>query len=118
MASWRGLFPGLLLLSCGPRPLSTESGCAGWQVRIAAADHTCSMAASPYAPSRPLGYYTGDPLPVLTAYVTFDDGPTDWTTDFLDLLAARQVRATFFVNARNTKKGGLDGAYRGADGAQ
>jgi peptidoglycan/xylan/chitin deacetylase (PgdA/CDA1 family) len=29
--------------------------------------------------------------------LTFDDGPTEWTEEILDVLRARQVRATFFV---------------------
>jgi cellulose synthase/poly-beta-1,6-N-acetylglucosamine synthase-like glycosyltransferase/peptidoglycan/xylan/chitin deacetylase (PgdA/CDA1 family) len=29
--------------------------------------------------------------------LTFDDGPTEWTEEILDILRARQVRATFFV---------------------
>jgi cellulose synthase/poly-beta-1,6-N-acetylglucosamine synthase-like glycosyltransferase/peptidoglycan/xylan/chitin deacetylase (PgdA/CDA1 family) len=29
--------------------------------------------------------------------LTFDDGPTQWTEEILDILRARQVRATFFV---------------------
>jgi cellulose synthase/poly-beta-1,6-N-acetylglucosamine synthase-like glycosyltransferase/peptidoglycan/xylan/chitin deacetylase (PgdA/CDA1 family) len=29
--------------------------------------------------------------------LTFDDGPTEWTEDILDILRARRVRATFFV---------------------
>ncbi|HET9648489.1 MAG TPA: bifunctional polysaccharide deacetylase/glycosyltransferase family 2 protein [Microlunatus sp.] len=29
--------------------------------------------------------------------LTFDDGPTQWTSDILDVLAARHVPATFFV---------------------
>ena len=29
--------------------------------------------------------------------LTFDDGPSEWTEQILDLLRARQVRASFFV---------------------
>ena len=29
--------------------------------------------------------------------LTFDDGPTEWTEEILDILRARRVRATFFV---------------------
>lgn len=46
------------------------------------------------------------------AYLTFDDGPSDWTAEFLDILASEDVLATFFVNARGIKgKTGLDGTY-------
>jgi peptidoglycan/xylan/chitin deacetylase (PgdA/CDA1 family) len=51
-------------------------------------------------------------LPDHVAYLTFDDGPSEWTLDFLAILAQKQVRATFFVNARNLKgAAGLDGTY-------
>lgn len=48
----------------------------------------------------PPGYYSGDELPAGTAYITFDDGPADWTGDILDTLKRENVRATFFVCAR------------------
>jgi peptidoglycan/xylan/chitin deacetylase (PgdA/CDA1 family) len=71
--------------------------------------------ASAFAPPRPLGvgYPDGnDLLPAKTAYLTFDDGPSDWTPDFLDVLKSKSVRATFFVNAKNFKgSAGLDGTY-------
>ncbi|TGL64707.1 polysaccharide deacetylase family protein [Leptospira sarikeiensis] len=50
-------------------------------------------------PDTPIGYYEGDPLPPKTAYLTFDDGPSDWTSDVLDVLKKENVRATFFVCA-------------------
>jgi peptidoglycan/xylan/chitin deacetylase (PgdA/CDA1 family) len=46
------------------------------------------------------------------AYLTFDDGPSDWTAEFLDILKDQRVKATFFINARGIKgKAGLDGTY-------
>jgi peptidoglycan/xylan/chitin deacetylase (PgdA/CDA1 family) len=66
-------------------------------------------------PARPLGvgYPDGaDPLPAHVAYLTFDDGPSDWTNDFLDMLKARGVAATFFVTAKQLKgPAGLNGTY-------
>ena len=51
------------------------------------------------------------------AYLTFDDGPSDWTASILDTLANRGVRATFFVNARGLKgPRGLDGSYTSGAG--
>ncbi len=44
-----------------------------------------------------LGYYEGDPLPNKVVYLTFDDGPSDWTADVLDVLKKENVKATFFV---------------------
>ena len=73
---------------------------------------------SGYSVSRPLGFYDGDPVPAHMAYLTFDDGPTDWTTDFLDILLAKNVHVTFFVNAKNTKPQGLDGYYIDAHGSR
>jgi len=40
----------------------------------------------------------GAPSPL---FLTFDDGPLDWTAAILDELAAKQQKATFFVIGRN-----------------
>jgi peptidoglycan/xylan/chitin deacetylase (PgdA/CDA1 family) len=48
---------------------------------------------------RPRGYYSGDPLPPRTVYLSFDDGPWDFTSDILDVLAEEGVHATFFLNS-------------------
>jgi peptidoglycan/xylan/chitin deacetylase (PgdA/CDA1 family) len=47
----------------------------------------------------PQGYYTGDPIPLRTVYLTFDDGPSDFTAQILDILKEEGVRATFFLNS-------------------
>jgi peptidoglycan/xylan/chitin deacetylase (PgdA/CDA1 family) len=47
----------------------------------------------------PQGYYTGDPIPPRTVYLTFDDGPGDFTAQILDILKEENVRATFFLNS-------------------
>jgi len=47
----------------------------------------------------PQGYYTGDPVPLHTIYLTFDDGPSDFTAQILDILKEEKVRATFFLNS-------------------
>ena len=47
----------------------------------------------------PQGYYPGDPLPPHTVYLTFDDGPCDFTGQVLDILKEENVRATFFMNS-------------------
>jgi len=67
---------------------------------------------------RPLGVgykdrRSNDPtLPDHVAYLTFDDGPSEWTRTCLAALSAHDARATFFVNARNFKGAlGLDGTY-------
>lgn len=67
---------------------------------------------------RPLGVgYPGvagpvNALPPLVAYLTFDDGPSEWTHTFLDILAEKAVPATFFVTAKQLKgDDGLDGTY-------
>ncbi len=53
----------------------------------------------------PKGYYNGDLLPEKTAYLTFDDGPSEWTEGILDILKQEGVRATFFISAYwNNKK--------------
>lgn len=37
-------------------------------------------------------------------YLTFDDGPSDHTDEILDILKKNQVKATFFVVGKKTKK--------------
>lgn len=51
------------------------------------------------------GYYPYDELPANTAYLTFDDGPSDWTESILDTLDKENVRATFFLCGRFNMKG-------------
>ncbi len=74
-----------------------------------------------FGPARPLGVGypdRSDLIPPHTAYLTFDDGPSDWTGQFLDVLAAKGVPATFFINAKNFKgAAGLDASYIDASGA-
>jgi len=57
----------------------------------------------------PKGYYNGDSLPEKTAYLTFDDGPAEWTDNILDTLKKEDIKATFFVCAywNNRKMIGL-----------
>lgn len=43
------------------------------------------------------GYYESDPTPHKMAYLTFDDGPSDWTAGILDILKKENIPATFFV---------------------
>lgn len=45
------------------------------------------------------GYFDKDPIPDKTAYLTFDDGPNEWTEEILDILKAENVKATFFICA-------------------
>jgi peptidoglycan-N-acetylglucosamine deacetylase len=75
---------------------------------------------SQHTPTRPLGvgYQEGDnPIPPRTAYLTFDDGPSEWTHQFLDILAEKGVKATFFVTAKQLKgDAGLDGTYQDVSG--
>ena len=70
---------------------------------------------STHTPLRPLGvgYQQGtEPIPEKTAYLTFDDGPSEWTNDFLDILQDKGVKATFFVTAKQLKGDeGLEGTY-------
>jgi peptidoglycan/xylan/chitin deacetylase (PgdA/CDA1 family) len=54
----------------------------------------------------PLGYYNHDPLPDYTVYLTFDDGPSDWTSKILDILKEKGVHATFFVTSSDEKLAG------------
>jgi peptidoglycan/xylan/chitin deacetylase (PgdA/CDA1 family)/chaperonin cofactor prefoldin len=62
---------------------------------------TPALPATPTRDSRywPQGYYPGDPLPPRTVYLTFDDGPSDFTIQILDILKEEGVHATFFMNS-------------------
>ena len=51
------------------------------------------------------GYYFYDELPEYTVFLTFDDGPSDWTPGILDTLAKENVKATFFICGRFNMKG-------------
>ncbi|MGQ0504749.1 MAG: polysaccharide deacetylase family protein [Myxococcaceae bacterium] len=63
-------------------------------------------------PDRPLGVYYADTLPTNVAYLSFDDGPSEWTEGFLAILAEKTVRATFFVNGIGVKgPAGVMGSY-------
>jgi peptidoglycan-N-acetylglucosamine deacetylase len=75
-----------------------------------------------YSPVRPLGvgYDEGAPdlLPPGVAYLTFDDGPSEWTNDFLDILRDKGVKSTFFITAKQLKgERGLDESYVDERGA-
>lgn len=80
----------------------------------------CSGQPAEFAPSRPLGFGFPDGqdlLPARVAYLTFDDGPSDWTGEVLDTLKQQSVHATFFVVANNLHgAAGLNGAYLDAGG--
>lgn len=49
------------------------------------------------SPAYPPGFYEDDPLPDKTAYLTFDDGPSEWTDSILDVLRKEKIKATFFI---------------------
>ncbi len=75
-----------------------------------------------FDPVRPMGVgYPGaiNALPPHVAYLTFDDGPSEWTETFLDILRDKGVKATFFVTAKQLKgPEGLDGTYVDAGGRE
>lgn len=48
-------------------------------------------------------------------FLTFDDGPTDATIRVLDVLAANQVKATFFVNGIHLDSGSRENEGRAAE---
>jgi peptidoglycan/xylan/chitin deacetylase (PgdA/CDA1 family) len=50
------------------------------------------------------------------ALLTFDDGPSDWTHGFLDILADENVHATFFINAHLHPQRELDDSYMDSAG--
>lgn len=82
-----------------------------------ACDHAAAESWAAWSDEEPPGlcYALSDRCPGLedhVAYLTFDDGPIDWTPAILDTLAAQGVQATFFVNAHGAKgKRGLEGSF-------
>jgi peptidoglycan-N-acetylglucosamine deacetylase len=70
--------------------------------------------------ARPPGVGYDDDLEAIpdhVAYLTFDDGPSQWTTDFLDVLKKYGVHATFFLNAtRVISDDGVEGDYNDENG--
>ena len=37
--------------------------------------------------------------PNKTVYLIFDDGPTEWTNEILDILKSKNIKATWFMNS-------------------
>ncbi len=54
-------------------------------------------AADTVSSAYPPGYYEDDPLPDKTVYLTFDDGPSEWTDEILNILKKENVKGTFFL---------------------
>ncbi|PID21326.1 polysaccharide deacetylase [Sporosarcina sp. P3] len=52
--------------------------------------------------------------PEKVVYVTFDDGPSKWTEQFLDILDAHDAKATFFMQGNNLKKEHLQASVKRA----
>ncbi|MFD3261374.1 polysaccharide deacetylase family protein [Paenibacillus lentus] len=66
---------------------------------VAAADRKVTPAPSPKSTS---GSNTKEPNKVV--YLTFDDGPSKWTDDVLDILKNADVPATFFLLGEQAKR--------------
>ena len=114
---------------CGPARARTDPGATAATEPLGfAADAGSSCEGdggrSEFSPSTPIGvgYPTHEPFPpspiaAHVAYLTFDDGPSEWTDAFLDILASRGIHATFFVTSEQFKgPAGLEGTYVDADG--
>lgn len=56
--------------------------------------------------NRPTTIVEGKP-PGKTVYLTFDDGPSEWTGKFLDVLQEHDVKATFFMQGRQLQRKSL-----------
>ncbi|PIC63792.1 peptidoglycan-N-acetylglucosamine deacetylase [Sporosarcina sp. P13] len=57
---------------------------------------------------------TEENIPKKVVYLTFDDGPSKLTEQFLDVLQAHRVKATFFMQGSNLKKEYLQKSVRRA----
>ncbi len=116
---WRG--PGALLLAalsaCGAEPVAPDPEPPAPPAMMMPEPPPMEMPEPPipskdYSAAHPVGYYPRDPIPDATAYLTIDDGPSEYTLAFLDILKQKGVRATFFVNAYGLKGSqGLDASY-------
>jgi peptidoglycan/xylan/chitin deacetylase (PgdA/CDA1 family) len=105
-------------LGCGPtEPSGARDAGQGGQPDCAAG----SPSPEP-ANSRPRGLgYSDDPepLPAHVAYLSFDDGPSEWTPDVLDVLQQQAILATFFITARQLKApAGLNTRFIDARGSE
>lgn len=100
---------------CPPARLPTRESVPELASGAGPVDCAASVNAEEHSPVRPLGigYQRGENLlPPRMAYLTFDDGPSEWTQAFLEVLAEKGVKATFFVTAKQLKgDAGLDGTY-------
>lgn len=47
-------------------------------------------------------------------YLTFDDGPSEWTEEFLDVLQQYDVNATFFMQGSNLQRKNLQSVVKRA----
>jgi peptidoglycan/xylan/chitin deacetylase (PgdA/CDA1 family) len=120
--SWKGKLPPAALALEGPFGLRTDNAELELELSTGDASTSCSdLSPSAFSKAHPLGLgYVEDigKLPPRVAYLTFDDGPSEWTADFLDLLRDARAPSTFFVVARGAKgPDGLDGTYVDAHGA-
>ncbi|KAJ2902632.1 chitin deacetylase [Zalerion maritima] len=112
--------------SCSPGQCCSENGwcgttgdfCGGPQCQLDYSD-SCDTAKSPSGESTlgvdrsPLGTVPyGTEITQCTSpgtmALTFDDGPWEYTSMILDILADRGVKATFFVSGNNLGKGMID----------
>ena len=82
----------------GPGPLASVSADDLLPVRFEPAASAVPSPAARDPALFPRGYYSGDPLPAYTAYLSFDDGPSAFTEDILDVLRSRGAPAAFFLN--------------------
>ncbi len=114
---------------CGPTRATTDPGALGPAEPLGFAPEagpSCDGdGGSPgFSPSNPIGvgYPTDEsfppsPMPAHVAYLTFDDGPSEWTDTFLDILASRGIHATFFVTSEQLKgPAGLEATFVDTDG--
>lgn len=83
-------------------------------------DYACPSQSDPQGVPSGLCFGDAEPCPGVddhVALLTFDDGPSDWTHSFLDILADEDVHATFFVNAHGRPpQRSLDDSYTDPDG--
>jgi peptidoglycan/xylan/chitin deacetylase (PgdA/CDA1 family) len=89
------------LAAISPQPTDVQSAAVFPAVSVALPTSPTSPDQAPVRDARywPQGYFPGDPLPPSTIYFSFDDGPTDFTPQLLDILKEEGVHATFFLNS-------------------
>ncbi|MFS0725454.1 polysaccharide deacetylase family protein [Paenibacillus sp. 1P07SE] len=94
----------LLVLWCGLAAAASAASAAGQAVSSEQAGTFAALQRGERVPVFPDSAFARPDQP--TVYLSFDDGPSEWTPQVLDILQQEQVPATFFVLGAQAEKRG------------